>query len=95
MQYLGNISFSLYLDHQSVYFVFKEPIRNLLWYFVTGKHFPGTIDAFQDVVPFWVAWLGSVIFYGIIINFAADHWTTFIDKKCLEASRRIENRFTR
>jgi peptidoglycan/LPS O-acetylase OafA/YrhL len=95
VQYLGHISFSLYLVHQSVYFIFKRPIRNLLWYFVTGTHFPSTIIAYQDAVPFWIAWLGSVIFCGIIMVLVADLWTRVIDKKCLEVSRRVENWLTR
>lgn len=89
-QYLGKISFPLYLVHLTVYWIFKLPVRNLIWRIETGQAFPGTIEASQNGLAFWVAWIGSVLVSGVIMIALADLWSRFIDGKCLEIGRRFE-----
>ncbi|KAJ6003280.1 hypothetical protein N7451_005827 [Penicillium sp. IBT 35674x] len=89
-QYLGKISFPLYLVHLTVYWIFKPPFRNLIWWIEMGQAFPGTIEASQNGLAFWVAWIGSILVSGVIMVALADLWGRFIDVKCLKIGKRFE-----
>ncbi|BCS22513.1 uncharacterized protein APUU_30738S [Aspergillus puulaauensis] len=92
-QYLGRISFPLYLLHNPVYFIFKERVRVLLWRLLTWTSYPGTEEASRDAgLPFGVACAGAVLVCGVIMVFASDLWERTIDRRCLEIARRFEKR---
>lgn len=89
-QYLGRISFPLYLVHLTVYWIFKPLVRNLIWWMETRQAFPGAIEASQNGLAFWGAWIGSVLVCGVIMVALADLWSRFIDVKCLDIGKRFE-----
>lgn len=94
VQYCGRISFPLYLLHNTVYFVFKERIRNLIWLLVTRKTYPGSDEASKHALPFGVAYGRAFLVCGAIMICASDLWERTIDKKCLAIARRFERRVT-
>jgi peptidoglycan/LPS O-acetylase OafA/YrhL len=95
MQYLGKISFSLYLVHQSVYHLVRDPVRNLLWYIATREPYPGTENASKFTIPFAFTWLvGYLIMSAINLN-AAHLYTRYVDERCVEMAKRMDRRLTR
>ncbi|KAJ5200689.1 hypothetical protein N7491_008505 [Penicillium cf. griseofulvum] len=90
LQYLGKISFPLYLVHPTVYFVFKWPVRDFLWWAITRTPYPGTIEASKDALPFAMAWIGTMLLLGVIMVVASELWNRFVDMKCLVLARRFE-----
>lgn len=90
VQYLGRISFPLYLVHPTVYLLVKQPVRNLFWYIITQTSYPGTIEASKDGLAFGVAWVGALLTSLVIMVLLSDIWERFIDAKCLTVARRFE-----
>lgn len=90
VQYLGKISFSLYLVHQSVYHLVRDPIRDALWYIVTFQPYPGTAEASSHTVPFAFSWLGGFVVLTAINLYAAHLYTRFIDERCVLFAKKFE-----
>ncbi|KAJ5506832.1 hypothetical protein N7453_005789 [Penicillium expansum] len=90
LQYLGKISFPLYLVHPTVYLVLKWPVRDFLWWTITRTPYPGTIEASKHALPFYVAWMGAMIVLGVVMVIASELWNRFVDMKCLGLARRFE-----
>ncbi|KAJ9297718.1 hypothetical protein DTO217A2_8541 [Paecilomyces variotii] len=91
VQYLGDISFPLYVIHVMVYFIFKRPVRSMLWFIMTQTPYPGTIEASRThPVAFCVAFGGSVVNCLMIMVLVAELWNRFVDKKCMVLARRFE-----
>lgn len=95
VQYLGKISFPLYLVHQTVYLIIKRPVRNILWLMATGTSYPDTIEASKHALAFGVAWGGSVLVSIGIMVLVAELWNRFVDMKCMQLARRFEKWITR
>lgn len=89
-QYLGRISYPLYLLHDTVYFIFKEPARDLFWFLVTGRSYPGTEKAVENSLALTIAYGGAVIICGLFMVSASDYWERTVDKKCLEVAKAFE-----
>ncbi|KAJ6007652.1 acyltransferase 3 [Penicillium herquei] len=94
LQYLGKISFPLYLIHPVIYLTLKRPIRNMLWFIATGAPYSSE-DAEAHPRMFIAAWAGSGMICGLILVAASEIWYRFIDLKCLEIGRRFEKWVTR
>ncbi|CAG8903439.1 unnamed protein product [Penicillium egyptiacum] len=90
LQYLGKISFPLYLVHPTVYLVLKWPVRDFLWWAVARTSYPGTIEASKHVLPFCIAWMGTMLGSGVVMVIASEIWNRFVDMKCLGLARRFE-----
>lgn len=95
MQYLGKISFSLYLVHQSVYHLVRDPVRNFLWYIATRESYPGTENASQFTVPFAFTWLVGYAIMSAINLYAAHLYTMYVDERCVDMAKRIDRWLTR
>ncbi|KAJ5118283.1 acyltransferase 3 [Penicillium atrosanguineum] len=95
VQFLGRISFPLYLVHPTVYLVIKQPVRNILWYIITQSSYPGTIEASQDGLAFGVAWAGALMTSLVLMVFISDLWERFIDMNCLALARKFEKWVTK
>jgi peptidoglycan/LPS O-acetylase OafA/YrhL len=95
MQYLGKISFSLYLVHQSVYHLVRDPVRNFLWYMATRESYPGTENASQFTVPFAFTWLVGYVIMSVINLYAAHMYTKYIDERCVEMAKKLDKWLTR
>lgn len=94
VQYLGNISFPLYLVHQSVYHIFQQPLRDSLWYVVTWRPFPGTLEANNQTTLFAFSWLGGFAISSAINLYAALLYTKFIDQRCIELAKTFDRWIT-
>jgi peptidoglycan/LPS O-acetylase OafA/YrhL len=89
VQYLGKISFSLYLVHQSIYHLVRDPIRNTLWYIAAGETYPGEV-ASNRPVPFAFAWIGGYLVLSAINLYAAHLYTKYIDERCIQFAKTFE-----
>ncbi|CDM31355.1 Acyltransferase 3 [Penicillium roqueforti FM164] len=90
LQYLGKISFPLYLVHPTVYLALKWPVRDFLWWAVTRTPYPGTIEASKHALSFAMTWMGTMIVLGAVMVVASELWNRFVDMKCLVLARRFE-----
>lgn len=90
LQYLGKISFPLYLVHPTVYLLLKWPVRDFLWWAVARTSYPGTIEASKHALPFYIAWIGTLLVLGVVMVIASEVWNRFVDLKCLGLARRFE-----
>jgi peptidoglycan/LPS O-acetylase OafA/YrhL len=95
MQYLGRISFSLYLVHQSLYHLVRDPVRNFLWYIATREAYPGTEAASEYTVPFAFAWLVGFVIMSALNVYVADLYTRFVDERCVQIAKKIDRWITR
>ncbi|KAJ5132191.1 acyltransferase 3 [Penicillium atrosanguineum] len=95
MQYLGRISFSLYLVHQSIYHLVRDPVRNFLWYIATREAYPGTQAASEFTVPFAFTWLVGYIIMSAVNIYVADLYTRFVDERCVRGAKKIDRWLTR
>lgn len=94
IQYLGKISFSLYLVHQSIYHLIRDPVRNLMWYIATRESYPGP-EAVNHTFPFAFSWLSAFAILTVINLYAAHLYTRFIDERCVELAKKFDRWITR
>ncbi|KAF7537166.1 hypothetical protein G7Z17_g12914 [Cylindrodendrum hubeiense] len=95
IQYLGKISFSLYLVHQSIYHLVRDPVRDSLWYVATQEPYPGTPEASNHTIPFAFSWLGGFVIMTAINLYAAHLYTRFIDERCVELAKKFDRWISR
>ncbi len=95
IQYLGKISFSLYLVHQTVYHLVRDPVRNSLWYISTKEPYPGTEEASKFTGPFAFTWLVGYVIMTMINLYAAHLYTKHVDERCVDMARRFDKWLTR
>ncbi|KAJ5507010.1 hypothetical protein N7527_009153 [Penicillium freii] len=95
VQYLGKVSFSLYLVHVLVFLIVEQPLRNRFLLMITGTPYSGAGEANDHTRTFIAAWAGFVLVSGPILVSAADIWNRLVDIKCIEMSRRFEKWVTK
>ncbi|KAL7948362.1 acyltransferase 3 [Trichoderma barbatum] len=89
VQYLGRISFSLYLVHQSIYHLLSDPVRNALWYIATGGSQPDA-GAGDYKIASAFCWIGGYIILSTINLYAANLYTRFVDERCIKLAKRFD-----
>ncbi|KAL7932067.1 acyltransferase 3 [Trichoderma chlorosporum] len=89
VQYLGRISFSLYLVHQTVYHLLSDPVRGTLWYIATGGTDP---DPTTGIHKFATAfcWIGGYIILSTVNLYAANLYTRFVDERCITLAKQFD-----
>ncbi|KAJ6171880.1 acyltransferase 3 [Penicillium chermesinum] len=97
VQYLGKVSFSLYLVHQAVYHLVRDPVIHTLWYLATGTSYKeiGGGNASKQTAPFAFAWLVGIAIITPINLYVADLYTKHVDERCVRIARKIEKMITR
>lgn len=90
VQYLGKISFSLYLVHQSVYHLVRDPILGFLWYVATRETYPGTAEASNYTIPFAFSWLVGFVIISVINLYVANMYTKFVDERCVQFVKKFD-----
>ncbi|KAH8701614.1 hypothetical protein BGW36DRAFT_371189 [Talaromyces proteolyticus] len=95
LQYLGKISFSLYLVHQSVYQLFREPLKRHIWRSIAWYQYPGGDLADREPLAYAVTWIVEFMLLGPLVVFVADEFARYIEPKCLAATKEIEKWLTR
>ncbi|EED17173.1 conserved hypothetical protein [Talaromyces stipitatus ATCC 10500] len=89
VQYLGKISFSLYLVHQAIYHLWRDPLRNWIYLTISGSPYPGTAGA--DPVSFHLTWWISGFILGPIVAIAAHYYTIYVDNRCVTFTKRVSS----
>ncbi|PSN59964.1 hypothetical protein BS50DRAFT_656067 [Corynespora cassiicola Philippines] len=79
-QYLGKISFGLYLVHIMVYQMWRDPILR----------FFGRKDRTSPAAAQWISWSGSGLIFTPVVLWAADFLTRTIDRHSIRFSRWVE-----
>ncbi|KAJ5988766.1 acyltransferase 3 [Penicillium waksmanii] len=95
IQYLGKISFSLYLVHQSVYHLVRDPVLGFLWYVATRESYPGTPEASKYTVPFAFSWIVGFAIISVINLYVSSLFTKFVDERCVQIAKRFDGWLTR
>ncbi|KAE8147171.1 acyltransferase 3 [Aspergillus avenaceus] len=94
-QYLGKISFSLYIVHQAIYHLCRDPLRNFIWLMCDGAPYPGSVEATaNDPWAFHVAWWASGMILGTVVVYASHYYTIYVDNKCVAWTKRVERWLT-
>lgn len=93
VQFLGRVSFSLYLVHQSVYHMIRNPVRDALWYLAAGEPYGG-VAVEQHPFAFAFAWVGGYIVLSAVNLYVAHLYTRFIDERCIDLAKRFDRYVT-
>jgi peptidoglycan/LPS O-acetylase OafA/YrhL len=94
IQYLGKISFSLYLVHQAMYHLWRDPLRNYVWFVLNGNLYPGTVDGLNEPILFYLTWWISGFIMAPVLIFAAHYYTIHVDNRCVAFTKRLERWMT-
>lgn len=95
LQYLGKISFSLYLVHQSVIQLLREPIKRHIWRTLADYQYPGGDLADRLPFPWAVTWIGTFLVLGPIVLYIADEFARYVEAKCMTATKELERWLSR
>ncbi|KAJ5103311.1 acyltransferase 3 [Penicillium argentinense] len=95
IQYLGKVSFSLYLIHQTVYHLVRDPVRDFLWYVATREPYPGTLEASEFTVPFAFSWLVGFAILAVTNIYVANLYTKYVDERCVQFAKKLDRWITR
>ncbi|OQE20461.1 hypothetical protein PENSTE_c013G09043 [Penicillium steckii] len=91
VQYLGKVSFALYLLHETIYQLFRNPLRDFIYSSLSGNVYEASGQAWSaDPFSFHVAWWVSGIFLGSLSVLAAHGYTKYVDDRCVAFSKRID-----
>ena len=91
VQYLGKISFALYLLHETIYQLFRNPLRDFIYSSLSGSVYEASGQAWStDPFAFHVAWWVSGIILGSLSVLAAHGYTKYVDDRCVAFSKHID-----
>jgi peptidoglycan/LPS O-acetylase OafA/YrhL len=98
VQYLGKISFALYLLHETIYQLWRNPLRDLIFLMLSGKVYGGSDDALNnlrtDPFAFHVAWWTTGGLLGAVIVCTAHYYTIHVDNRCVALAKRVDRWFS-
>ncbi|KUJ08201.1 uncharacterized protein LY89DRAFT_764994 [Mollisia scopiformis] len=83
-QYLGKISFALYLLHETIYQLWRDPLRDFVYLMVSGKEYGNSGEALNDPFSFHVAWWTTGVVLGPVVVYTAHYYTIFVDNSIFE-----------
>jgi peptidoglycan/LPS O-acetylase OafA/YrhL len=91
VQYLGKISFALYLLHETIYQLWRDPLRNLIYLILSGHEYGKTYEALRSgPFSFHVAWWTSGILLGAVAVSAAHYYTIYVDNQCVAFAKKVD-----
>lgn len=94
VQYLGKISFALYLLHETIYQLWRDPLLHLIYSMLAGKQYGSSGEALAaDTVSFHLAWWTTGILLGGVAVLAAHYYTIYVDNRCVELAKRVDRWF--
>jgi peptidoglycan/LPS O-acetylase OafA/YrhL len=95
VQYLGKISFALYLLHETIYQLWRDPLRDLVYSILSGNEYGSSGEALgADPFSFHVAWWTTGILLGAVAVCAANYYTIYVDNRCVAFARRVDRWFS-
>lgn len=89
-QYLGRLSFSIFLVHEIVFRLWRNPLRDFFWILCKGGGYPGTNTAYEDTVPFLTAWIAAGVTLGVVTILVAETYHHFVDRRITALARRLD-----
>lgn len=90
-QYLGRLSFSMYLVHEILIRLWRNPLRDFFWTLCKGGGgYPGTNTAYTDTVPFLTAWIAAGLTLGVVTMLIAEVHHRFVDRRIIAVSRSLD-----
>lgn len=95
VQYLGKISFALYLLHETIYQLWRDPLRDFVYLLLSGNAYGSSGEALgADPFAFHVAWWVTGVLLGAVAVCAAHYYTIYVDNRCVALARRIDRWFS-
>jgi peptidoglycan/LPS O-acetylase OafA/YrhL len=95
VQYLGKISFALYLLHETIYQLWRNPLRDVLYLLLSGKDYGDSGMALvANPFAFHVAWWITGIVLGSLVICAAHYYTIYIDNPCVAFAKKVDRWFS-
>ncbi|KAL4889773.1 acyltransferase 3 [Aspergillus ambiguus] len=94
VQYLGKISFALYLLHETIYQLLRNPLRDFVYRALSGKEYGSSGEAL-GADPFWfhVTWWTTGAFLGGLVVCAAHYYTIYVDNRCVALAKKVDQWF--
>lgn len=95
VQYLGKISFALYLLHETIYELCRNPLRDLIYSMLSGQAY-GTSGAALGADPFsfHVAWWTTGVLLGAVVVCASHFYTIYVDDWCVAFAKKVDRWFS-
>lgn len=91
VQYLGQISFALYLLHETIYQLLRNPLRDFIYSSLSGKVYETSAQAWSaDHFSFHVAWWVSGILLGSLAVGCAHCYTKYVDDRCVAFAKSVD-----
>lgn len=95
VQYLGKISFALYLLHETIYELWRNPLRDLIYSVLSGREYGGSGEALgADPFSFHVAWWMTGLILGAVVVGASHFYTVYVDDWCVAFAKRVDRWFS-
>jgi peptidoglycan/LPS O-acetylase OafA/YrhL len=95
VQYLGKISFALYLLHETIYQLWRNPLRDFIYSTLSGQDYGSSGEAWgADPFSFHVAWWTTGVVLGTVVMGASHYYTIHVDNRCVELARRVDRWFS-
>ncbi|KAJ5664702.1 hypothetical protein N7462_011515 [Penicillium macrosclerotiorum] len=94
-QYLGKISFALYLLHETIYELCRNPLRDLIYSIFSGVEYTTSGEALSaDTLAFHAAWWITGLLLGALTVGAAHYYTIYVDNPCVAFAKRVDRWFS-
>lgn len=91
VQYLGKISFALYLLHETIYQLFRNRLRDLMYKLLSGREYGSTYEAVTgSPVAFHLSWWVTGGILGAVAVCTAHYYTICVDNKCVAWAKRVD-----
>jgi peptidoglycan/LPS O-acetylase OafA/YrhL len=95
VQYLGKISFALYLLHETIYQLWRNPLRDLVYLMLSGKEYGSSGEALStNPFSFHVAWWTTGVLLGAVAVCTAHYYTIHVDNRCVALAKRVDRWFS-
>jgi peptidoglycan/LPS O-acetylase OafA/YrhL len=95
VQYLGKISFALYLLHETIYQLWRDPLRDLVYLMLSGNEYRSSGEALvADPFSFHVTWWTTGALLGAVAVCAAHYYTIYVDNWCVALAKRVDRWFS-
>ncbi|KAJ6160393.1 hypothetical protein N7470_003789 [Penicillium chermesinum] len=91
VQYLGKISFALYLLHETIYQLWRNPFRNFVYLILSGSQYENSGQASgADPFAFYLTWYITGAVLGVVTIVAAHYYTIHVDNRCVALAKRVD-----
>ncbi|OCL13620.1 hypothetical protein AOQ84DRAFT_372009 [Glonium stellatum] len=93
IQFLGRISFAMYIIHQLVYRMIRDTILTGIWGIFREDNYMVTKGAGQPLL-FWAMWIITAMSLGALVIFLSAHFAKLVDDKAVGWAYAIEEKLS-